>query len=151
MLIFEKFAALFTEEPLCPRFGVKCRKHRCTAYGQRTGFDANSGEKITTMGCGIQEFALATQIEATMASRSTAAAVESLRNETIKRLETGMAQIAVAITQGIQQLQIEDKSDEQSLPRHTDDSLLSSSEIHRDEGNRGGNGQSPDNDISESG
>lgn len=151
MLILEKLAALFTEEPLCPQFGVKCRKHRCTAYGQRIGFNADTGDKITTMGCGIQEFPLATQIETTMAARSTAASVESLRNETMKKLETGMTQIAAAITQGMQQLQIEDSSDEQSFPRHPDDSLLPGSEIHRDEGNRGGNGQSPDNDISESG
>ena len=94
---------------------------------------------------------LQVQIENIMATRSLAAAVETWRNTHVKNHAEGMVMIASAIQKSFSQLQLVEVPDEPNPIRNTDDRLQDGGEICGNEGDRGGNGQSHDNELSETG
>ncbi len=148
MLIFEKLAALFTEEPLCPQFGVKCRKHRCHAYGERHGFNHDTGEKVMEHGCTINEFAPLLAIENTVAARGIHAELTQLRELVVQEQKAGFASLAAAVTTGLTKIGV--ALDEQESIRITDDSIRSGNAFHGDNGSPRPIGQSASNGISHS-
>lgn len=148
MLIFEKLAALFTEEPLCPEFGVKCRKHRCEAYGERIGKDHDTGENIKTMGCGLVHFAVPVQIETTVATLGVHAELTQMRELVVQEQKAGFASLAAAVTIGLTKIGV--ALDEQESIRITDDSIRPGNAFHGDNGSPRPIGQSASNGISHS-
>jgi len=72
----------------CP-LGAKCEEikdgaiHRCAWYTKLAGTNPNTGESMDENGCAIAWMPML-MIENSMQQRSTSAAVESFRNETVQ-------------------------------------------------------------------
>jgi len=87
-------------EPKCPLFKKPCLKHGCTWWVQLDfAIEAghpNTGEKISKWDCAIN-WNVITNIEAGKQTAQVGAAVESLRNEMVKRQNAlaGMIEMAV--------------------------------------------------------
>lgn len=138
MLLFEKITALFTDEPLCPKFGVKCRKHRCHAYGQRIGYDGNTGEKLTEEGCTIIEFRNKLAVENTIELQGMHAGFNSMRNEMMATHQEGMRNLVIAVEKGLKQL---GKIANEQITRDANDALRLGDAVHADERSAGGSRQ----------
>jgi len=73
---------------VCP-LGAKCEEikdgaiHRCAWYTKLAGTNPNTGESMDENGCAIAWMPML-MIENSMQQRSTSAAVESFRNETVQ-------------------------------------------------------------------
>jgi len=78
--------ALVNEEPICRYFGVPCIKRACVHYQKLRGHHPQTGKPIDEWMCTDlwQNILL---IEATQMSKQTGAAVESMRNEVIDRMD----------------------------------------------------------------
>ena len=76
----------------CP-LGAKCEEikdgaiHRCAWYTKLAGTNPNTGEKMDEEGCAMS-FLPILLVENSMQQRSTSAAVESFRNETVQANQT---------------------------------------------------------------
>tara|TARA_R110000868_G_scaffold360605_1_gene622656 strand:- start:538 stop:834 length:297 start_codon:yes stop_codon:yes gene_type:complete len=76
----------------CP-LGAKCEEikdgaiHRCAWYTKLAGTNPNTGETVDEHGCAMSWLPML-MIENSMQQRSTSAAVESFRNETVQANQT---------------------------------------------------------------
>ena len=76
----------------CP-LGAKCEEikdgaiHRCVCLTKLAGTNPNTGEKMDEEGCAMS-FLPILLVENSMQQRSTSAAVESFRNETVQANQT---------------------------------------------------------------
>ena len=76
----------------CP-LGAKCEElkdgsiHRCAWYTKLAGTNPNTGEVLDEHGCAMSWLPIL-MIENSMQQRSTSAAVESFRNETVQANQT---------------------------------------------------------------
>ena len=76
----------------CP-LGAKCEEikdgaiHRCAWYTKLAGTNPNTGETVDEHGCAMSWLPMLL-IENSMQQRSTSAAVESFRNETVQANQT---------------------------------------------------------------
>ena len=77
---------------ICP-LGAKCEEikdgaiHRCAWYTKLAGTNPNTGEQTDEQGCALTWMPML-MIENSMQQRSTSAAVESFRNETVQANQT---------------------------------------------------------------
>ena len=77
---------------ICP-LGAKCEEikdgaiHRCAWYTKLAGTNPNTGEQTDEQGCAMTWMPML-MIENSMQQRSTSAAVESFRNETVQANQT---------------------------------------------------------------
>lgn len=87
----------------CP-LGAKCEEikdgaiHRCTWYTKLAGTNPNTGEVMDEQGCAMSWLPML-MIENSMQQRSTSAAVESFRNETMQANQS--SQLLLAKMQGV--------------------------------------------------
>ena len=87
----------------CP-LGAKCEEikgdaiHRCAWYTTLAGTNPNTGESVDEKGCAIAWLPMLL-IENSMQQRSTSAAVESFRNETMQANQS--SQLLLAKMQGV--------------------------------------------------
>ena len=87
----------------CP-LGAKCEEikdgaiHRCAWYTKLAGVNPNTGEQTDEQGCAIAWLPML-MIENSMQQRSTSAAVESFRNETMQANQS--SQLLLAKMQGV--------------------------------------------------
>ena len=87
----------------CP-LGAKCEEikgdaiHRCAWYTTLAGTNPNTGDKVDEKGCAIAWLPML-MIENSMQQRSTSAAVESFRNETMQANQS--SQLLLAKMQGV--------------------------------------------------
>jgi hypothetical protein len=76
----------------CP-LGSQCEEikdnklYRCRWFMQIAGINPNTGDKVDERKCSIGEWMPILMIENSMQQRSTSAAVESFRNEVVKKQE----------------------------------------------------------------
>ena len=87
----------------CP-LGAKCEEikdgaiHRCAWYTKLAGTNPNTGEQTDEQGCAMSWMPML-MIENSMQQRSTSAAVESFRNETMQANQS--SQLLLAKMQGV--------------------------------------------------
>ena len=87
----------------CP-LGVKCEEikdgaiHRCAWFQTLAGTNPNTGEQVDEKSCAIAWLPML-MIENSMQQRSTSAAVESFRNETMQANQS--SQLLLAKMQGV--------------------------------------------------
>ena len=87
----------------CP-LGAKCEEirdgaiHRCAWYTKLAGTNPNTGEVMDEQGCAMSWMPML-MIENSMQQRSTSAAVESFRNETMQANQS--SQLLLAKMQGV--------------------------------------------------
>ena len=87
----------------CP-LGAKCEEikgdaiHRCAWYTKLAGTNPNTGETVDEHGCAMSWLPML-MIENSMQQRSTSAAVESFRNETMQANQS--SQLLLAKMQGV--------------------------------------------------
>ena len=87
----------------CP-LGAKCEEikgdaiHRCAWYTKLAGTNPNTGETVDEHGCAMSWLPMLL-IENSMQQRSTSAAVESFRNETMQANQS--SQLLLAKMQGV--------------------------------------------------
>ena len=87
----------------CP-LGAKCEEikgdaiHRCAWYTKLAGTNPNTGETVDEHGCAMAWLPML-MIENSMQQRSTSAAVESFRNETMQANQS--SQLLLAKMQGV--------------------------------------------------
>lgn len=87
----------------CP-LGAKCEEikdgaiHRCAWYTKLAGTNPNTGEVMDEHGCAMSWLPML-MIENSMQQRSTSAAVESFRNETMQANQS--SQLLLAKMQGV--------------------------------------------------
>jgi hypothetical protein len=70
----------------CPLVQGPCKKLECTWFTQIRGTNPNSGEPVDEWGCAVTWLPVLL-IENSQMQRQTGAAVESLRNESVKRAD----------------------------------------------------------------
>lgn len=70
-------------EKNCPLMRAPCAEHRCRWYIQLMGKNPQTGADVNEWGCAV-EWLPALLIENSQQQRQTGAAVESLRNESVK-------------------------------------------------------------------
>lgn len=70
----------------CPLLNKKCIEHKCSWYVQVHGQNPQTGDTVSEWQCSVALLPLLL-IENSKQQRSTSAAVESFRNETIKQTE----------------------------------------------------------------
>ena len=66
----------------CPLIKKKCVQHKCAWYTQVRGTDPQSGQEVDEWNCAVSWMPMMS-IEIAQKTRSTTAAVESFRNETV--------------------------------------------------------------------
>lgn len=71
---------------ICPLLKKPCLEHECAWWTTVRGYDINTGKEIDNQQCVVSTIPLL-MIENSAQQRSTASAVESLRNETIDRTD----------------------------------------------------------------
>ena len=82
----------------CP-LGAKCEEikdgaiHRCAWYTKLAGTNPNTGETVDEQGCAMSWLPML-MIENSMQQRSTSAAVESFRNETMQANQSSQLLLA---------------------------------------------------------
>ena len=69
----------------CPLIGEDCLGLKCSWFTQIRGMDPQTGEEIDEWGCAVTWMPML-MIENSQQQRSTNAAVESFRNETLNRI-----------------------------------------------------------------
>ena len=72
-------------EHWCPLIGEECMKLKCEWFTQMRGTNPQTGEDIDEWGCAVTWLPMLL-IENSQQQRQTGAAVESFRNETVKRM-----------------------------------------------------------------
>ena len=72
-------------EHWCPLIGEECMKLKCEWFTQVRGQNPNTGEEVDEWGCAVTWLPMLL-IENSQQQRQTGAAVESFRNETVKRM-----------------------------------------------------------------
>ena len=72
-------------EHWCPLIGEECMKLKCEWFTQVRGKNPNTGEDVDEWGCAVTWLPMLL-IENSQMQRQTGAAVESFRNETVKRM-----------------------------------------------------------------
>ena len=72
-------------EHWCPLIGEECMKLKCEWFTQVRGTNPNTGEDVDEWGCAVTWLPMLL-IENSQQQRQTGAAVESFRNETVKRM-----------------------------------------------------------------
>ena len=75
-----------TKKIICPLLKKPCIEDECAWWTTVRGYDINTGKEIDNQQCVVTTFPLL-MIENSAQQRSTASAVESLRNETIDRTD----------------------------------------------------------------
>lgn len=73
------------QENWCPLIGEECMKLKCAWFTQIRGQNPQSGEEVDEWGCAVTWLPMLL-IENSQQQRQTGAAVESFRNETVKRI-----------------------------------------------------------------
>ena len=73
------------QENWCPLIGEECMKLKCAWFTQIRGQNPQSGEEVDEWGCAVTRLPMLL-IENSQQQRQTGAAVESFRNETVKRM-----------------------------------------------------------------
>jgi hypothetical protein len=82
----------------CPLIKKDCIENKCTWYQQIRGINPNTGEPVDEWQCAVNLLPLLL-IENSKQQRSTAAAVESFRNESVVQNNTLTQVLAHAINQ----------------------------------------------------
>ena len=72
-------------EHWCPLIGEECMKLKCEWFTQVRGTNPNTGEDVDEWGCAVTWLPMLL-VENSQQQRQTGAAVESFRNETVKRM-----------------------------------------------------------------
>ena len=72
-------------EHWCPLIGEECMKLKCEWFTQVRGTNPQTGEDVDEWGCAVTWLPMLL-IENSQQQRQTGAAVESFRNETVKRM-----------------------------------------------------------------
>ena len=72
-------------EHWCPLIGEECMKLKCEWFTQVRGKNPQTGEDVDEWGCAVTWLPMLL-IENSQQQRQTGAAVESFRNETVKRM-----------------------------------------------------------------
>ena len=72
-------------EHWCPLIGEECMKLKCEWFTQVRGQNPNTGEEVDEWVCAVTWLPMLL-IENSQQQRQTGAAVESFRNETVKRM-----------------------------------------------------------------
>ena len=72
-------------EHWCPLIGEECMKLKCEWFTQVRGTNPQTGEDVDEWGCAVTWLPMLL-IENSQQQRQTGAAVESFRNETVKRI-----------------------------------------------------------------
>ena len=72
-------------EHWCPLIGEECMKLKCEWFTQMRGKNPQTGEDVDEWGCAVTWLPMLL-IENSQQQRQTGAAVESFRNETVKRM-----------------------------------------------------------------
>ena len=72
-------------EHWCPLIGEECMKLKCEWFTQIRGQNPNTGQEVDEWGCAVTWLPMLL-IENSQQQRQTGAAVESFRNETVKRM-----------------------------------------------------------------
>ncbi len=75
---------MFDSSKKCPRFKKKCLQHGCTHFIALRGTDPQTGQPIDEWGC-ADVWEVVAQLEGNKEMRQTAAAIESFRNEMVRR------------------------------------------------------------------
>lgn len=87
----------------CPLIGKNCIENKCAWYCQVRGTNPNTGQEVDEWQCAINLLPILL-IENSQQQRSTSAAVESFRNESVKRSDV-MNSILLEASQ-IQQVEV---------------------------------------------
>ena len=74
----------------CPLIRKNCVEHKCAFYTHVMGHNPNTGQAVDEWACSIQ-FLPMLLIENSQQQRGTGAAVESFRNEMVKRMDMPLA------------------------------------------------------------
>lgn len=82
----------------CPLLNKKCIEHKCAWYAHVLGKNPQTGADVTEYSCVVGLIPMLL-IENSAQQRSTGAAVESFRNETVKRNDTLNQLLAHTATQ----------------------------------------------------
>lgn len=83
---------------ICPLLRKPCIEHECSWWTTIRGRDINTGKDVDEHLCVVTTLPMLL-IENSAQQRSTGAAVESMRNETVKRSDTMNALIANVVLQ----------------------------------------------------
>jgi hypothetical protein len=94
------------QENFCPLLNKTCIEHECMWFTQVRGNDPQTGKDIDEWSCAVSWIPMLL-IENSKQGRSTAAAVESFRNESCKRSDIMNNIIAGAQRQMLQQQDID--------------------------------------------
>ena len=78
----------------CPLIGKDCIQTQCAWFTQVRGFDSNTGKEVDEWGCAVTWMPMLL-IENSQQQRQTGAAVESFRNETVKKLQDSVTQMKI--------------------------------------------------------
>ena len=78
----------------CPLIGEDCLGLKCSWFTQIRGMDPQTGEEIDEWGCAVTWMPML-MIENSQQQRSTNAAVESFRNETLNRISQTISMKAI--------------------------------------------------------
>jgi hypothetical protein len=89
----------------CPLIKKDCVGIKCSWYTQIRGMNPNTGEEIDEWGCAITWMPMLL-IENSQQQRSTSAAVESFRNETVKANQQNQQLYIQSLQQGVVPAQI---------------------------------------------
>jgi hypothetical protein len=84
----------------CPLIRKNCIENKCQWYCQVRGVNPNTGEPVDEWQCAVNLIPILL-IENSQQQRSTSAAVESFRNETVKQSETLNEVLVRAVNQQI--------------------------------------------------
>ena len=78
----------------CPLIGKDCIGMKCSWFTQVRGRHPQTGEEIDEWGCAVTWMPVLL-IDNTQQQRQTGAAVESFRNETVKKLQDSVTQMKI--------------------------------------------------------
>ena len=78
----------------CPLIGEDCLGLKCSWFTQIRGMDPQTGEEIDEWGCAVTWMPML-MIENSQQQRSTNAAVQSFRNETLNRISQTISMKAI--------------------------------------------------------
>lgn len=79
----------------CPLIGKKCIEHKCSWYAQIRGQNPNTGQEVDEWQCVVSLLPMLL-LENSSQQRQTGAAIESMRNEMVKRDTATISMLAAA-------------------------------------------------------
>ena len=100
---------------ICPLINKKCIEHKCAWYGQVRGVNPNTGQEVDEWQCVVNLLPMLL-MENSKQQRSTSAAVESFRNETVKQGDVHNNLLVHSMNLTQQSLQAVTPSDIRILP-----------------------------------